>query len=221
MVRFVLGTLAGGLAVWYWRDQLQELAERKTEGLRKGAARHAQNGRGDRGRRADRTKEQVSSALQAGQDAIRPPRDDAERADEEATMRDAASKHLRGVSSKEQRQYEHIKGVGQAVGPIRPARQGSGRADRPQAAQVEGTREGAKGPLGEPAAPGEAPPVRRLTCSSPAVPRRSPKKKLPGKDCFSSRPQRCRARLGGLRPRFSRLFPSRRPLPAGTRIARL
>jgi hypothetical protein len=74
MVRFVLGTLAGGLAVWYWRDQLQELAERKTRGLRKGAADTLKTVEDTAEDVLDRTKEQVSSALQAGQDAIRPSR---------------------------------------------------------------------------------------------------------------------------------------------------
>jgi hypothetical protein len=72
MIGFVLGTLAGGLAAWYWRDQIRIYADRKTRGVRNGAADTLQAVE----RRAEdvleRTKGQLSSALHAGQDAIRP-----------------------------------------------------------------------------------------------------------------------------------------------------
>src|SRR5436309_13574306 len=38
MFTFILGSLAGGLAVWYWCEQLRELAESETRGVGTGAA---------------------------------------------------------------------------------------------------------------------------------------------------------------------------------------
>jgi hypothetical protein len=73
MFSFVLGSLAGGLAVWYWGEQLREFAESKTRGVRKGAADTLKTVEKTAESVLDRTKEQVSAALQAGQDAIRPP----------------------------------------------------------------------------------------------------------------------------------------------------
>lgn len=73
MFRFVFGALVGGLAVWYWREELRQYAESRTVGMRRSAADVIRTV----GKRAedvlDRTKEQVSNAAQAGQDAIRPP----------------------------------------------------------------------------------------------------------------------------------------------------
>lgn len=72
MVGFVLGALAGGLAVWYWRDQIRIYAESKTRGVRDGAADTLQAVEKRAEDVLERTKGQLSSALQAGQDAIRP-----------------------------------------------------------------------------------------------------------------------------------------------------
>ena len=72
MFRFILGALVGGLAVWYWGEELREYAESRTVGVRRSAADMIRTV----GKKAedvlDRTKEQVSTASQAGQDAIRP-----------------------------------------------------------------------------------------------------------------------------------------------------
>jgi hypothetical protein len=38
MVRFVLGALIGGLAVWYWGEEIREFAENRTLGTGKSAA---------------------------------------------------------------------------------------------------------------------------------------------------------------------------------------
>lgn len=73
MFRFVLGALVGGLAVWYWGEEMREYAESRTVGVRKSAANMIRSV----GKKAedvlDRTKDQVSAASQSGQDAIRPP----------------------------------------------------------------------------------------------------------------------------------------------------
>lgn len=71
MFRFVFGALVGGLAVWYWRDQIRKYAENRTMGVRESAADAIRSV----GKRAedvlDRTKEQVSSATQSAQDMVR------------------------------------------------------------------------------------------------------------------------------------------------------
>jgi len=72
MVRFVLGALAGGLAAWYWQDQIRIYADRKTRGVRNGAADTLRAVEKRAEDVLDRTKGQLSSALQAGQEAIRP-----------------------------------------------------------------------------------------------------------------------------------------------------
>ena len=71
MFRFVLGALVGGLAVWYWGEEIREYAESRTLGVRKSAANVIRSV----GKKAedvlDQTREQVGNAAQAGQDAIR------------------------------------------------------------------------------------------------------------------------------------------------------
>lgn len=77
MFRFIFGALVGGLAVWYWGEELREYAENRTLGVRRSAAKVIRSV----GKKAedvlDRTKEQVNSAAQTGQDllhASQPPR---------------------------------------------------------------------------------------------------------------------------------------------------
>lgn len=72
MVRFMLGMIAGGFAVYYWGDQLRELAASQTKGVRRGAADTLQAVESKAGNVLDMAKEQVSSVLQSGQEAIRP-----------------------------------------------------------------------------------------------------------------------------------------------------
>jgi len=73
MFRFVMGALVGGLAVWYWGEEIRGYAESRTVGVRRSAANMIRTV----GKKAedvlDRTKEQVNAASQTGQDAIRPP----------------------------------------------------------------------------------------------------------------------------------------------------
>jgi hypothetical protein len=58
---FVLGTFVGAAAVWLWGRQMEEYVGEKTRGVRTKAADLLQG-----------TKEHVSEAFQAGQEAIRP-----------------------------------------------------------------------------------------------------------------------------------------------------
>ena len=72
MFRFVLGALVGGLAVWSWGEEMREYAQSRTVGVRRSAANMIRSV----GKRAedvlDATKDQVTTASKAGQDAIRP-----------------------------------------------------------------------------------------------------------------------------------------------------
>ena len=83
---FVLGTIMGGVAVWLWGREIEGYVGEKTRGVRAKAADAMRaveektgqvlDGSGNSLRRAEGvlqdTKERVSSALRAGQDAIRP-----------------------------------------------------------------------------------------------------------------------------------------------------
>jgi hypothetical protein len=83
---FILGTIMGGVAVWIWGREIEGYVGEKTRGVRTQAADAMQavdektgqvlDGSGSSLRRAEGvlqdTKERVSAALRAGQDAIRP-----------------------------------------------------------------------------------------------------------------------------------------------------
>jgi len=83
---FILGTIMGGVAVWLWGREIEGYVGEKTRGVRTQAADAIQaveektgqvlDGSGSSLRRAEGvlqdTKERVSAALRAGQDAIRP-----------------------------------------------------------------------------------------------------------------------------------------------------
>jgi len=83
---FILGTIMGGVAVWIWGREIEGYLGEKTRGVRTQAADAMQavdektgqvlDGSGSSLRRAEGvlqdTKERVSAALRAGQDAIRP-----------------------------------------------------------------------------------------------------------------------------------------------------
>jgi gas vesicle protein len=83
---FVLGAIMGAAVVWLWGRQMEEYVKEKTRGVRTKAAEGVRaveettgkvlDRSGDALRRADEflqdTKGQVSEALRAGQEAIRP-----------------------------------------------------------------------------------------------------------------------------------------------------
>jgi len=83
---FILGTIVGGVAVWLWGREIEGYVGEKTRGVRAKAADAMRaveektgqvlDGSGNSLRRAEGvlqdTKERVSAALRAGQDAIRP-----------------------------------------------------------------------------------------------------------------------------------------------------
>jgi hypothetical protein len=72
MMRFLLGALAGALAMWYWGDDIREYLESRTRDVRGRAVDTLQSVETKAGEVLDRAKDQVTSTLQAGQDAIRP-----------------------------------------------------------------------------------------------------------------------------------------------------
>jgi hypothetical protein len=72
MMRFIMGALAGALAMWYWGDEIRDYVDSKTRDVRGKAVEKLQTVEEKAGDVLDRAKEQVSSTLQAGQDAIRP-----------------------------------------------------------------------------------------------------------------------------------------------------
>lgn len=87
MIRsFIVGAIAGGVAVWLWRDQMQEYLDRKTRTVRVRTAdgleavEHTAEGLLDRAakplRRAeellDEKEARIGADLRAGQKAIRP-----------------------------------------------------------------------------------------------------------------------------------------------------
>lgn len=64
MLRFIVGAVAGGVAVWLWRDDLRDAVAEKTRGVRTRAA--------DQIQVVQRALGRITSTLQCGQDAIRP-----------------------------------------------------------------------------------------------------------------------------------------------------
>ncbi len=75
MRRFIMGAIVGGVAVWVWRDGLRKFMEKSTRGVRAKAADQLQMVQEATESALDTAKEQISSRLQSGQDAIRPPED--------------------------------------------------------------------------------------------------------------------------------------------------
>ena len=64
MLRFIAGAVAGGVAVWLWRDDARDALAEKTRGLRTRTA--------DQIQLVQRVLGRITATLQSGQDAIRP-----------------------------------------------------------------------------------------------------------------------------------------------------
>jgi hypothetical protein len=63
MFGFVLGALTGGLAIWYWGDQIREFATSNMSGARKRAADALSSLTETAERVPERTREQFGSAV--------------------------------------------------------------------------------------------------------------------------------------------------------------
>jgi len=74
MSRFVLGAIVGAIAVWVWGEEIRRFANTKGRTARLVAADTLQSVQSTAGELFDTAKDQVTSTLQAGQDAIRPAR---------------------------------------------------------------------------------------------------------------------------------------------------
>jgi len=76
MRRFIMGAIVGGVAVWVWRDELRKFMEKRTRVVRAKAADQLEMVQKATESALDTAKEQISSHLQSGQDAIRPSNHD-------------------------------------------------------------------------------------------------------------------------------------------------
>ncbi len=64
MKAFVLGAIAGGAAVWLWREDIENFIEQQTRGIRAKAADSLES--------VEKTAETVVETLHKSQEAIRP-----------------------------------------------------------------------------------------------------------------------------------------------------
>ena len=75
MRRFIMGAIAGGVAVWVWQDELRQFMEnmqKRTRVVRAKAADQLEMVQKATESGLDAAKGQISSHLQSGRDAIRP-----------------------------------------------------------------------------------------------------------------------------------------------------
>jgi hypothetical protein len=77
--RFMLGAIMGGIAVYVWGDEIRRFANTKGRTARLAAADTLQSVQSTAEDLFDSAKDQVTSTLQSGQDAIRPARASRER----------------------------------------------------------------------------------------------------------------------------------------------
>ena len=71
MVRFILGSVAGGAAAYYWRDTIAKYVNDAIPGMRDRAAERL-GGIGEQADRAlDRARARIRTAVRAGQDKLR------------------------------------------------------------------------------------------------------------------------------------------------------
>jgi hypothetical protein len=74
MTRFVLGAIVGAVVVWVWSEEIRRFTNTKGRSARLVAADTLQSVQSVAEEMFDSVKGQVTSTLQAGQDAIRPAR---------------------------------------------------------------------------------------------------------------------------------------------------
>jgi hypothetical protein len=72
MFRFIIGAVAGSLAIWLWGDELRRYATTGGRAIRERAAETLQSVEQTADGVLDSAKQQVHTTLQAGQDAVRP-----------------------------------------------------------------------------------------------------------------------------------------------------
>ncbi len=74
MSRFLLGAIVGGLAVYVWGDEIRRLVNTKGQTARFAAADTLQSVQSAAEQLLDSAKDHLTSTMEAGQEAIRPPR---------------------------------------------------------------------------------------------------------------------------------------------------
>jgi gas vesicle protein len=74
MSRFLLGAIVGGIAVYVWGEEISRFANTKGRSARLAAADTLKAVQSTAEEMFDSAKDQVTSTLQSGQDAIRPAR---------------------------------------------------------------------------------------------------------------------------------------------------
>jgi gas vesicle protein len=74
MSRFLLGAIVGGIAVYVWGEEISRFANTKGRSARLAAADTLKAVQSTAEEMFDSAKDQVTSTLQSGQDAIRPVR---------------------------------------------------------------------------------------------------------------------------------------------------
>jgi hypothetical protein len=72
MLQFVVGAIAGSLAMWMWGEDMRRYMNTHARSARTRAADTLKAVEGAAGDVLDTAKQQVHSTLQAGQDAVRP-----------------------------------------------------------------------------------------------------------------------------------------------------
>ena len=72
MLRFILGAVAGSLAMWLWGDELRRYIETGTRSVRERTADTLQAVDNKAGEVLDTARDQVHSTLTSGQEAVRP-----------------------------------------------------------------------------------------------------------------------------------------------------
>jgi hypothetical protein len=72
MLSFILGAVAGSLAMWFWGDELRRHAETGTRAVRERTADTLEAVDAKAGEVLDTARDQVHSTLTSGQEAVRP-----------------------------------------------------------------------------------------------------------------------------------------------------
>ena len=71
MLGFLVGLVAGGAAIWVWRDRLEQMVHERSPELRTKVADHLGRLEQKAGGAIDTAKDKITGGLRAGQDYLR------------------------------------------------------------------------------------------------------------------------------------------------------
>jgi hypothetical protein len=71
MIGFLMGVVAGGVAVWLWHDRISRSVQDTTDQMRERAAHGLETAQRTAESAVDSVKEQIREGLQAGQEYLR------------------------------------------------------------------------------------------------------------------------------------------------------